>query len=106
MYTPQGFPFTEMSFGTFSSQCKLEQVYFNFVYQSYYEADKLYRSNHNCLRSNRTGIGKTHIESKLMQSKTLLAEEAEVKQQFCQICYEIRRMNAIIDLPNVILKPS
>ena len=89
---------------------KLEQVYFNFVYQPYHEADKTisgvtiiaYEVTEQVLAKNAL------IESKInAEQKTLIAEEAvRSKQQFLSnMSHEIRTpMNAIIGFTNVILK--
>ena len=89
---------------------KLEQVYFNFVYQPYYEADKTisgvtiiaYEVTEQVLAKNAL------IESKInAEQKTLIAEEAvRSKQQFLSnMSHEIRTpMNAIIGFTNVVLK--
>jgi signal transduction histidine kinase len=89
---------------------KLEQVYFNFVYQPYYEADKTisgvtiiaYEVTEQVLSKNAL------IESKInAELKTKIAEEAvKSKQQFlANMSHEIRTpMNAIIGFTNVVLK--
>ncbi|CAM3112872.1 ATP-binding protein [Flavobacterium frigoris] len=89
---------------------QLEQAYFNFVYQPYYEADKTisgvtiiaYEVTEQVLAKNAL------IESKInAEQKTLIAEEAvRSKQQFLSnMSHEIRTpMNAIIGFTNVVLK--
>ena len=89
---------------------QLEQAYFNFVYQPYYEADKTisgvtiiaYEVTEQVLAKNAL------IESKInAEHKTLIAEEAvRSKQQFLSnMSHEIRTpMNAIIGFTNVVLK--
>ncbi len=87
-----------------------EDVYFNFVYQPYYEADETISgvtiiayevTNHVVLKNEL-------IEAKkLAEQKTKIAEEAvKAKQQFLSnMSHEIRTpMNAIIGFTNIVLK--
>lgn len=89
---------------------KSDDVYFNFVYQPYYEADKTisgvtiiaYEVTEHVLAKNELIEAKTHAEQ-----KTKIAEEAtKSKQQFLSnMSHEIRTpMNAIIGFTKVVLK--
>ena len=89
---------------------KLDNVYFNFVYQPYYEADKTisgvtviaYEVTEHMLAKNQLVEAKLHAEE-----KTRIAEEAtKSKQQFLSnMSHEIRTpMNAIIGFTSLIMK--
>ena len=89
---------------------KLEDLYFNFVYQPYYEADETI-SGITVIAHEVTDqviIKKEIIEAKKnAEIKTLIAEDAaKAKQQFlANMSHEIRTpMNAIVGFTNVILK--
>ncbi len=106
-----GIPFQGYEFLTqLNRKGKMEEVYFNFVYQPYLEADETISGVTIIAYEVTSHVILNHEliqEKRIAEQKTQIAEEAvKAKQQFLSnMSHEIRTpMNAIIGFTNVLLK--